>query len=208
MGGLRRHRRFYLAFVLGLALFGISFGVARMAPSLSALLAFDAFAALYLTLTLIHAARLTPEGLRAHVGDEDEGIALIVLLAAGSVLVSLAAVLAVLGHGASWGLVQALALAAVPLGWAMVHMVAAFRYAHLYHGASGEKPLVFAGHAAPGPVDFLYFAFVIGMTAQVSDVVVRAPRLRRAVLIHSVAAFFYNTVILALAVTAAAGWMR
>lgn len=41
------------------------------------------------------------------------------------------------------------------------------------------------------------------MTAQVSDVVVTSPRLRRSVLAHGLAAFAYNTVILALAVNAA-----
>lgn len=41
------------------------------------------------------------------------------------------------------------------------------------------------------------------MAAQVSDVIVCSTRMRRAVLIHSTASFFYNTVLLALAVNAA-----
>ena len=41
------------------------------------------------------------------------------------------------------------------------------------------------------------------MTAQVSDVVVKTASLRRVVLVHGMASFFYNTVILALAVNAA-----
>ena len=41
------------------------------------------------------------------------------------------------------------------------------------------------------------------MTAQVSDVAVKTGALRRTVLAHGVASFFYNTVILALAVNAA-----
>ena len=40
------------------------------------------------------------------------------------------------------------------------------------------------------------------MCAQVSDVGVRATRLRRTVLAHGIASFFYNTVILALVVNA------
>ncbi|MFD1809390.1 DUF1345 domain-containing protein [Gemmobacter lanyuensis] len=59
------------------------------------------------------------------------------------------------------------------------------------------------GRAGAG--DFLYFSFTIGMTAQVSDVVVERPGLRRLVLAHGVVSFFYNTVILALAVNAAVG---
>ena len=61
---------------------------------------------------------------------------------------------------------------------------------------------------APEPWDFLYFAFVIGMTAQTSDVTIATPRMRRVVLAHSVAAFFYNTVILALAVNAGVALAR
>lgn len=41
------------------------------------------------------------------------------------------------------------------------------------------------------------------MTAQVSDVVTRSSAMRRVVMVHAVAAFFYNAVILALAVNAA-----
>jgi uncharacterized membrane protein len=41
------------------------------------------------------------------------------------------------------------------------------------------------------------------MTAQVSDVLVQTTRMRRSVLFHSVAAFFFNTVLIAMAVNAA-----
>jgi uncharacterized membrane protein len=56
----------------------------------------------------------------------------------------------------------------------------------------------------PGIWDFLYFSFTVGMTAQVSDTVVTSGSVRRMVLGHAVLSFFYNTVILALAVNAAA----
>ena len=41
------------------------------------------------------------------------------------------------------------------------------------------------------------------MTAQVADVAVRTTPLRKAVLVHGAISFFYNAVILALAVNAA-----
>ena len=44
------------------------------------------------------------------------------------------------------------------------------------------------------------------MTAQVSDVEVRTTPLRRLTLMHGVVSFFYNTVLLALAVNTAARW--
>ena len=51
--------------------------------------------------------------------------------------------------------------------------------------------------------DFLYFSFVIGMTCQVSDVQVKTMVMRRAILGHGVASFFFNTVFIAMAVNAA-----
>ena len=100
-----------------------------------------------------------------------------------------------------------LAVASVPLGWLMLHTLAAFHYANLFYAPeadAGEAAgLEFPGTEEPGPWDFLYFAFVIGMTAQVSDVVVRTTAMRRTMLAHGIGAFFYNAVILALAVNAA-----
>jgi uncharacterized membrane protein len=98
------------------------------------------------------------------------------------------------------------AVAGIPLGWLTLHTMASFHYANLFYARRDgveARGLDFPGTDEPGPWDFLYFAFVIGMTAQVSDVAVTSPGLRRTVLAHGVAAFFYNTVILALAVNAA-----
>ncbi len=91
------------------------------------------------------------------------------------------------------------------MGWALLHGLMGFRYAHLYYKPNPDAGLDFPGlkKAGPGVVDFLYFSFTIGMTAQVSDVQVTTPQMRQTVLLHSILSFFYNTVILALAVNAA-----
>ena len=60
-----------------------------------------------------------------------------------------------------------------------------------------------AGDVEPGSWDFLYYSFVVGMTAQVSDVQVLSTAMRRVTLAHGVVSFFYNTVLLALAVNVA-----
>jgi uncharacterized membrane protein len=46
----------------------------------------------------------------------------------------------------------------------------------------------------------MYYAFVVGMTCQVSDVQVLTKPMRRLTLAHGVLAFFFNAGVLALAV--------
>lgn len=85
----------------------------------------------------------------------------------------------------------------------MIHTLLALHYAHSYYAPDGtQSPLAFPGTTQPDLWDFLYFACGIGMTAQVADVPVRSSGLRRWVLAHAVGSFFYNAVILALAVNA------
>ncbi|MBP6603592.1 MAG: DUF1345 domain-containing protein, partial [Verrucomicrobiales bacterium] len=55
----------------------------------------------------------------------------------------------------------------------------------------------------PDFIDFAYFSFVIGMTFQVSDVQITGRTMRRTVLIHSLLAFLFNTVILAFSINLA-----
>ncbi len=104
----------------------------------------------------------------------------------------------------------ALSLAALALSWLLIQTVFAFRYAHLYyrrelHGAVGGAGLQFPGQQAPDYFDFLYYAHVVGMTSQVSDVVVTARAMRHLTLLHSVTAFGFNMLVLALSINLVAG---
>ena len=65
--------------------------------------------------------------------------------------------------------------------------------------------LDFPGGEPPDYWDFLYFAVVIGMTFQVSDVQITDRSLRRLALVHGMLGFLFNTVIVALTVNLAAG---
>ena len=57
----------------------------------------------------------------------------------------------------------------------------------------------------PGPDDFMYFAFTLGTSFAVSDVSVTAPSLRWHVMVHSVLSFFYNAIVVALAIAVLTG---
>ncbi|MDZ7909218.1 MAG: DUF1345 domain-containing protein [Gemmobacter sp.] len=194
-----RHRRFLLAFLLGAAL-GLGAIALGQPPGRAGLIAANGFFATYLVLMAVYIHGMTPSDLRRHADLSDEGVPLIAALALGSVVLSLTAIAFSLQQAS--GTEAALAVASVPLGWSMLHVLAAFHYAALWYGGNA-RGLAFPGNAAPDAWDFLYFSFTIGMTAQVSDVVVERPALRRLVLGHGIVSFFYNTVILAFAVNAA-----
>jgi uncharacterized membrane protein len=139
---------------------------------------------------------------------EDPGAALIFLVALLALGVTLWSIFVALNREATDAVEIALGFAALPLGWATLNMLAAFHYAHLYYGRADEADrggLAFPGDATPDPWDFVYFAFGVGIAAQVADVAVTRTQMRRAVLVHAVAAFVTNTIILALAVNIAAG---
>ena len=201
---LRRHGRFFVALGAGLAVGIVTRGYDL---PLRMLLAGDTFFLVYLVLTAIFIAETTASHLRQRAARDDEGVAVIVAVSAAIVALSIAAIFLLLrdpGDALAGGI---LAVASIPLGWLMLHTLAAFHYANLFYapapGGGDAGGLAFPGTSEPGPWDFLYFSFVIGMTAQVSDVAVCSTPLRQSALVHGVASFFYNTVIVALAVNAA-----
>lgn len=216
---LRRHVRFY-ASVLG-GILAYLLGAGLPAPT-RLLIAGDVFFALFLGLMVWFGCQLTTETLRRRAQREDEGMPIILALTAFAVVFVLGAVFMIVnqeGH-ARPPVISALAVLSVPLGWSMVHLLATFHYADLYYtpaerraegdkrgepcaGASDAGGLDFPKTPEPGIGDFAYYSFVVGMTAQVSDVQVTSGALRRATLAHGIFSFFYNTVLIAFTVNAA-----
>lgn len=97
-------------------------------------------------------------------------------------------------------------IASVTLAWLVLHLSFTFRYAHLYYGDENQKyvkhsrGLDFPGETHPDYFDFAYYSFTIGMTFQVSDVVIKTKGLRRLTLAHSLLAFFFNTILIAITI--------
>jgi len=111
-------------------------------------------------------------------------------------------------HAASRGNALEIFEAAVSLGlaWFFLNTMFALHYAHeFYVRPAKEKALCFPRTDEPDYWDFMYFAFVIGMTFQVSDVAIADREIRRIVLAHGIIAFFFNVVIVALSVNVLAG---
>ena len=160
----------------------------------------------YLAMDVWIASRATVKTMQARAEAVDEGRITVLFITVGAAIASLAAILINLADAKNSphsGAAGGLAAVTVLLSWIFVHTVFAFTYAHdFYKGGGG---LTFPETPQPNYWDFAYFAFVIGATAQVSDVEITSSSIRRLVLAHGVIAFFFNTAILAFGVNLAAG---
>jgi uncharacterized membrane protein len=168
-------------------------------------------AALFLALTAAVMIDASPERVRARARQLDPRRWVVLAIIVAAATISLLALGLTLQKEAG-ETAAAMALRIVVTGftvvasWTLTHTVFALHYAHHYYGdAVGRDTvdrggLAFPGTDLPDYWDFLYFSFVIGMTCQVSDVQVTSRAMRRLALVHGVLSFFFNTVVLALAV--------
>ncbi|MEO6733964.1 MAG: DUF1345 domain-containing protein [Ferruginibacter sp.] len=107
-------------------------------------------------------------------------------------------------------LIILLSISGMVFSWIMVHTIFTFHYAHMYYyegkdDTPGKDALVFPNEKTPDYLDFAYFAFVIGMTFQVSDVEINSRRIRRLAMAHGLLAFALNTFVVALTINLIAG---
>jgi uncharacterized membrane protein len=197
--------RTFIALALGVIVFFLLPDTRRLATRL--IIGWDFFAALYLVLAYITMLRCDVGHIRRSAVLQDDGRFLILLVTAFGALASLGAIVFELGasKGNKAGLI--LATVTIVLSWALVHTVFALHYAHDFY--RGKKPggLQFPSgdaHAEADYWDFVYFSFVIGMTAQVSDVGITDKVIRRTATVHGIVSFVFNTALLALMVNIAA----
>ena len=98
------------------------------------------------------------------------------------------------------GVLTGLAVVSVLLSWATVHTIFMLRYARLYY-APPVGGIGFQEDELPDYVDFVYLAFTIGMTYQVSDTDLAKRPIRRTALHHALLSYLFGAVILAITVS-------
>ena len=175
-----------------------------------ALIGWDIGLLVYLSAAAVMMSRSGIADIRKRAAAEDEGAFGLLVLTVAAAIASLGAIFAELAtidrHDPHYALYIALAIVTVVLSWTFVHTIYALHYAHDFYGEGTRKEgLKFPGDGQPDYWDFIYFAFVIGMTFQVSDVAVTHKSIRRMVVTHGVLSFFFTTTIVALTVNIAAG---
>ncbi|MFO1379970.1 MAG: DUF1345 domain-containing protein [Chitinivorax sp.] len=177
------------------------------------ILGWDAGACLYLLLAVHMMFASSHEKMRQRALREDEGqwlILLLVVIASGAGLAALGAELTLARelHGVARYAHIALVTLTLLACWLFTQLVFALHYAHDYYLALAQGHhggLEFPGNEQPHYADFVYFACVIGTSAQTADVSFTTRRMRGVGTLHCVQAFLFNTTILALSVNIAAG---
>jgi len=214
-GAFAARPRLSLALGAGLAV-GIGCALATaLGPSSCLVAGWNVFCALYLVLTLAAVAREGPDEIRARAAQQDQGQAMILLMILAACAASLAAVGLELSqaqhdHGLEKAARVAAAFATVVGSWLVMQLVFALHYAHEFYAAdpaTGEDAggLAFPGGEAPDYWDFMHFSIVIGVASQTADIAFTAKPLRRLGTAHSLIAFAFNTLILALTINLVAG---
>jgi uncharacterized membrane protein len=171
------------------------------------LISWDIFVTCYLVLAYVMMFRCGLAHIRRNAVLQDDGRFLILMVTALGAFASIAAIVFELGKMKGSGPQLALATLTITLSWAMVHTTFALHYAHDYYRGAKPGGLQFPSgdeHDHADYWDFVYFSFVIGMTAQVSDVGITDKTIRRTATAHGIISFVFNTALLALMVNIAA----
>ena len=197
--------RTFIAIAIGIIAFFLLPHSLRLVTRL--LVGWDVFVALYLVLVFTMVLRRGIAHIRRNAVLQDDGRFLILLVTALGAFASIAAIVFELGASNRSGPGLALATVTIALSWAAVHTAFSLHYAHEYY--RGDKPggLQFPSgdkDDEPDYWDFVYFSFVIGMTAQVSDVGITDRIIRRTATVHGIISFVFNTALVALMVNIAA----
>ena len=178
-----------------------------------AIIAWNAGAILYLCLAARMMFGSTHEKMSLRSITQDEGRMLILVLVALAAVSTLAAIVVELAmakdlHGSLRYAHFALAGLTIATSWLFVHTMFALHYAHDYYASilkGTHGGLIFPNEGKPDYADFLYFALIIGTSAQTADVSFSSRAMRRTGLFHCVLAFFFNTTLLALTINIASG---
>jgi uncharacterized membrane protein len=207
---IRARPRLFVSSVVGMAAIGLLAGLTSWRPVMRGLVGWDIGIGLYVILAVEMMLRADVHQIRRRAATQDDGAIVILVMTVATALASLLAIVVLLGTSTVGGghrrpIELVLATITIGLSWVFIHTMFALHYAHEFYDQSGAPGLAFpGGEPEPDYWDFVYFALVIGMTAQVADVGITTKEIRRTVAAHGVVSFFFNVALLALTVNIAA----
>jgi uncharacterized membrane protein len=196
--------RTFIAVAIGIVAFFLLPDALRLVTRL--VVGWDTFAALYLLLAYTVMLRCDVAHIKRSAILQDDGRFLILLVTALGAFATLAAIVLELGASKRSPSGLTLATVTIVLSWAVVHTAFALHYAHEFYRGEKAGGLQFPSgdaHVEADYWDFVYFSFVVGMTAQVSDVGITDRVIRRTATVHGIVSFVFNTALVALMVNIA-----
>ncbi len=207
---IRLRPRLFSSVALALIVVTVLAAVTTWRPATRQLVGWDIGVALYLVLAFHMMGSSAVHDIRRRAAAQDEGQLAILVLTVAAAVASLGAILAELGipageAGRRQPAQLILATVTILLSWFFIHTMFALHYAHEFYDEATGRGLAFPGdEQEPDYWDFVYFSFVIGMTAQVADVGITSRQIRRTVVAHGIVSFMFNAALLALTVNIAA----
>ena len=222
IGAMRKHlsetngpQRLFYGLLAGLAIAALPL---PLVWQFRGLLGWIVGVAVYLTLAWWLCERFDARRTRERAQAQDEPSVVLFLLMLLATMACVTAIVVMMQQGKLYSgtertMYVALSVAALIASWLFIQTIFAFRYAHRYYQEEKLKEpdgpgLQFPGGLDPDYFDFLYYAHVVGMTSQVSDVQVTSREMRRLTLIHSVLSFGFNMLVLALSINVVAGSLQ
>lgn len=211
---MRYHQRLYASLAVGLlvALFGAQFGITFKITR--ALIGYDIATLIYIFWALWLMSKSTILEIKERSLTHEDGkfevlflVTLALIFSVGAIFADLASVKYLAGYEKYEKLF--VGLITIILSWFFTNIVFALHYTHDYYfdrqkNLSGG--LVFLPeNEEPEYFDFIYFSFILGATAQTSDVILSSKKMRRTCTLHSILSFFFNTSLLAITINMASG---
>lgn len=180
------------------------------------MIGWDTFSLCMIIMSWITFLITTPQKIRQQSKVQDSSRVIIFIIILISTFASFLAVLLLLVTKQQFKSAETfhliIAIAGMVLSWFLIHTIFTLRYAHIFYGDDEETPethaagLKFPDDTEPDYFDFAYFAFVLGMTFQVSDVQITSKQFRRMAMLHGLLSFGYNTIMIALTINLIAGF--
>jgi uncharacterized membrane protein len=182
----------------------------ELRPMTATMIGWDAMCLAFVGLMTAYMSNRDAKAMRTHSEEADEGQVVVLALILTASVASVAAIAmelsaAKVAHGLARAVSLGLAFFTVAMSWYFVQLNFALHYAHAYYakaatGRGDARGLSFPGDDAPDYWDFLHFSIVIGVASQTADVAFTDKALRRLGTLHSLFAFVFNTVIVALTI--------
>jgi uncharacterized membrane protein len=197
-------RRLFFAVLLGLLIFAVTPSEWRL--SMRLLIAWDCGALLYMAAAMLVMRDCPVDEMRRRANRFDEPQLSFTILTLLAIVASFVAIFHEFSaaKAASDTRLLSLALGGVTLiiSWTLTHTMFTLHYAHLHYGKGPAAGGIMRPEKGdPTYTDLVYFSFLIGCATETSDFMSCNSAIRRFMILHSIVAYVFNVVIVALTIS-------